>query len=173
MWIDVRIPYEPKNRLDVAYNRAMENTTAEWVLLLDQDVFLCNPLWYKICLKTIEKLKGENVGLISCMTNGPVQKKIQRADGINSDKIDEHINKSREIFRKYGLNLQKINVPITGFFMLVNKTVWENVKFEKIKCGVGKIDRVFSQRVLDAGYSIYLMNGLYVYHRRGLRKLKF
>lgn len=173
MWIDVKIPYEPKNRLDIAYNRAMENTTAEWVLLLDQDVFLCNPHWYKICLMAIEKLKDENVGLISCMTNGPVQKKIQRIDGKVTNNIDYHIKISIQVFHKHKLTLEKINVPITGFFMLIKRSVWEKIKFNKVQKGVGKIDRNFSQRVLDVGYNIYLMRGLYVYHRRGLRKLKF
>lgn len=173
MWIDVKIPYEPNNRLDIAYNRAIENTTAKWVLLLDQDVFLCNPLWYKMCLNAVKQLNNNGTGLISCMTNGPVQKKIQRVDGVTSADINEHIGISKQIFQRFGSTLEEIHVPITGFFMLVKRQVWEQVKFEKVRQGVGKIDRDFSQRLLDAGFSIYLMKGLYIYHRRGLRKIKF
>lgn len=172
MWIDVKIPYEPNNKLADAYNRAMENTTAPWVLLLDQDVFLCNPHWYTICLQVIEKLKNTDVGLISCMTSGPKQKKIQKVECDDTDSINYHIDIAERQYRKHGLFAKEINTPITGFFMLVKKEAWEKVKFVNQGSGVNNIDTDFSWRMLDQ-YSTYLIPGLYIYHRRGLRKLKW
>ena len=70
MWIDVKIPYEPDDKLAEAYNRAMVNTTAPWVLLLDHDVFLAlNPHWYEMCLEVVERVDND-VGMITCVTNG-------------------------------------------------------------------------------------------------------
>ena len=43
MWIDVRIPYDENNHLAAAYNRALKESSAAWILFLDHDVFLLNP----------------------------------------------------------------------------------------------------------------------------------
>ena len=173
MWIDVKIPYEPRRQLASAYNRAMETAGSDWVLLLDQDVFLCNPYWYAMCLNAVGQLEEKNAGLIVCTTNGMRQKLLQRGSSTDSDNIETHISISRSAYLQHGFALQEIHSTITGFFMLVNRDVWKKVPFKNVHRGVGKIDVYFSQRLLEAGFSIWLMTGLYIYHRRGLRKLKW
>ncbi len=172
-WIDTKVPYEPDSRLAYAYNRAMENTSAPWVLLLDQDVFLCNPYWYRMCLDVIDQLRESNVGMITCVSNGihRANKTPQKAEKIiRTDRIDQHIEVARELYRKYGSQVKKISwKKITGFFMLIKKEVWQKIKFKDQGAGLGYVDWDFSARLLEAGYEIYLMLGLYVYHRRGLR----
>ncbi len=176
-WIDVRIPYAPDKNLAHAYNWTMENSLAQWVLLLDQDVFLCNPDWYNICLETTERLKSTNAGLITCVTNGvhSANETPQKADIIEkSDRINTHIKVAQTLHDRYGNEFRKIDWEhITGFFMLVNKRVWQEVEFRQLTEGdLNKIDWDFSTRLLEHGFEIYLLPGLYVYHRRGLRKIR-
>lgn len=173
MWIDVKIPYEPGRKLAYAYNRAMETSKAEWVLLLDHDVFLCNPYWYDICLRAIEKLNDTDAGLIVCMTSGPRQKLLQRVSLVQPSSIEESIILAKTIYDQYGAKLKPVTTTVTGFFMLVKRQVWEKVMFVKQRRGVGRVDIDFSKRLLERGFTIWLMMGLYVYHRRGMRKLKW
>ncbi len=176
-WIDVRIPFSPEGNLAYAYNWAMESSLANWILLLDQDVFMCNPDWYHICLDATKKLKNTNAGLITCVTNGihKANKTPQKADIIEkSDRINKHIEVAQTLYAKYGNELKKIEWEyITGFFMLVRKCAWEQVKFKQLTEGdLGKIDWDFSTRLLKHNFEMYVLPGLYVYHRRGLRKIK-
>jgi len=173
MWIEVKIPYEPKRKLAFAYNRAMISSVTQWVLLLDQDVFLCNPLWYKMCLDAIKQLKGTKAGLVACVTSGPRQKSLQKASSIESDNIEDHISIAQQVYQEHRNELIQVHIPVTGFFMLIKRQAWKKVKFQAMNRGVGGVDIDFSKRLLEAGYSIWLMKGLYVYHRRGLRKLRF
>ena len=166
MWIDVRIPYEPGNHLADAYNRAMENTTAEWVLLLDQDLFLTNPKWYNMSLYAIEQLKDTKVGVITCRCNSKQLANVQ-------DSISYQIRVAQRYYSKEKDNLQKIENQITGFFMLVKKEVWKTVPFRDVGRGCDKIDLDFSQRIMDNGFEIYRINGLYLYHRRNMRTMKW
>ena len=172
-WIDVKIPYEPECQLAHAYNRAMETTTAPWVLLLDQDIFFCNPNWYQMCLDVIGQLQESRVGLITCVTNGihRANKTTQKAERIvRSDCIEKHVEVAKYLYRKYKTQVRKIDWrKITGFFMLIKKEVWKEIKFQDQGAGLGYVDWDFSTRLLRAGYEIYLVPGLYVYHRRGLR----
>ena len=166
MWIDVKIPYEPGNHLADAYNRAMENTTAEWVLLLDQDLFITNPKWYEMSLDTIEKLKDTNVGLITCTCNSKHFASVR-------DSITYHIRNAKLVYDNKKNNLEKIHNQVTGFFMLVKKEAWKTVPFRDMGRGCDKIDLDFSQRIMDNGFEIWRMNGLYLYHRRDMRKMKW
>jgi GT2 family glycosyltransferase len=172
MWIDVKIPYEPEKRLANAYNRAMENTTAEWVLLLDHDVSLVNPLWYDMCLKGIQNVEGKNAGLITCVTSGKTRSP-QQIEKENSSNIEDHIEIALKQYQSYRTIVKENNMTITGFFMLIRKSAWEQIKFRHSKNGIDKIDIDFSKRLLEAGFTIWVMPGLYVYHRRGFRNIKF
>ena len=165
MWIDVKVPYEPGKKLAFAYNRALSETTAPWVLLLDHDISLVNPQWYEVCLQVIERLKDTRVGLITCVTSGKTRA-FQQSSFTNTDRMEYHIKKALQVYEQYGNQVIKVNTTITGFFMLVKRAVWEQVKFKDMGHGVNKVDIDFSSRVLRAGYSIYVMKGLYVYHRR-------
>jgi len=173
MWIDVKIPYEPGNRLAEAYNRSMEDSSAEWVLLLDHDVFFCNPNWYGICIQAIEQVKDTKAGLLTCVTNGThrANNTPQKADRIiKTDCLHQHIQVAKILHEKYKYTVTQITWPkITGFFMLVKRSAWEEIKFKGQD--LGYVDWHFSNRLLDAGFEIYLMKGLYMYHQRGMGAL--
>lgn len=175
MWIDVKIPYEPGHKLSYAYNRAMEETSAPWVLLLDQDVYISlNPHWYDMCLDAIRQVEGD-AGLITCVMNG-CEGRPQEPDCsiTKSPSIEDHREKAHEVYMKNDNSLRRIQSKlVAGYFMLVNRVAWEEVKFEAKKGKPYKVDHWFVERLMKNEFGVYLMPGLYVYHERGVRKLNW
>ncbi len=173
MYIDVRIPFDQSNRLAMAYNRALADGISEWVLFLDHDVFLCNPLWYEMCLEVIESLRIDpKVACIGCESGGSRHKRSMEKYGIPSDSIEHHINEAQEWYSGYGNEVKQIYQHVPGFFMLLNRRIAEVIKFRQINSSINNIDKDFGTRLMEAGYHIYHMKGLYVYHRRGMKHLK-
>ena len=173
--IDVRIPYKP-NDLAGAYNKVMEESTSKWVLLLDHDVFLAtNKDWYNILLKAISKLKDpDKVGMITCIRQDTFIDRPQCPDipmSEATDNIRKHVVHSKNLYKKYGITLREVKVRhLGGFFMLVNRDVWKNVKFRNKNKGIYFIDWDFAQRLLDNNYKIYVLPGLYLYHGKKVKE---
>jgi len=179
--IEAKIPYGLNGDLVGAYNSAMESASMDWVLLLDQDVFLCNPYWYEMCLGAINNA-DENVGLITCVTNyldtykGPHRKNVQEADIVESSSdIEKHIRVAQQLYKKHGNKLRVVpTYRVAGFFMLVKKSIWQSFKFkENAGKGIKEIDWYYCQRLKKEGFKICEMPGLYVFHRRDLRQLNW
>ncbi len=178
---EVKIPYGLNGDLATAYNQAIESANTEWVLLLDHDVFVsCNPYWYDICLNAINKAP-DKAALLTCVTSflsffkGPRRKFPQTSYyQEKSDIIGRHIRTAELVWRKHTTTLTKIEThTVAGFFMLVKKSVWEKIKFRDAGKGVAEIDWDYCKRLLKNGYEMYEMTGLYVYHRREIRKIKW
>jgi len=174
-WIDVKIPYDVEGGLATAYNRALSEGISEWVLFLDHDIFLCNPLWYKMSLAAVKYLSENDpkAACIGCTTMVKLPARdIKRGIRVN-DSIEFHINRAKQEYAKYGTELARRNKYVTGFFLLVNRKIASEIGFTQPVLGdINKIDVDFGTRVLAAGYHNYKMPGLYVYHRRGMRYLE-
>lgn len=169
--IDVRIPYGIGGTLAEAYNEAMQSSKQDWVLLLDHDVFLAlNPYWYEMCCAAVKA--HPSAGAFTCVTYG---RNGFDEDQTPTDDINTHQQIAHDIYNKYGNINESVNAyQLPGFFMLVNKSVWKSIGgFKTQGKGVNKIDHDFFRRVLEGNYHIYIMKGLYVYHKKGVRKLKW
>jgi len=176
MYIDVRIPFDEEGRLARAYHRALADGISEWVLFLDHDVFLCNPHWYDMCIKAIEVMRVDpKAACIGCECGGEWLAKLQRSQGENfkppNGNIDYHIEKSKKVYYEYGNMIQRIHIPVPGFFMMVKREVAREIGFVQRR-NINNIDTDFGNRLMAAGYHIYQMRGLYIYHRRGMKHLK-
>jgi len=168
----VRIPYELGNSLAKAYNRALEESTAEWVLFLDHDVFLCNPLWYEMCLNAIGQLKRDKrAACITCVCGGERRRRSMREGKAISDNIEYHIQESMIHYQHYRCELEQMMIYAAGYFLLLNREIALKIGFEQQNNTINNIDADFGTRLLAKGYNIYLMRGLYIYHRRGMKHL--
>lgn len=173
MWIDVHIPFDENNRLARAYNRALANGISEWVLFLDHDVFLCNPHWYEMCLEAIHSLQNDPKAVcIGCMCGGERHKQTMESGFIPTADIDYYIKESIKHYQTYGNLLQQIHEHVPGYFMLLKREIAREIGFHQVKNTINNIDQDFGNRLLKVGYHIYLMRGLYIYHRRGMKLLK-
>lgn len=162
--IDVRIPYEPGGKLGEDYNRIMKETSHNWVLFLDHDVFLSlNPNWYHICQQVIENEK--KVGMFTCKTNAHHSNTGQQdPDAPKDSDLLQHLEFSKKVWGENQYSCSKID-KISGFFMLVNKKAWEKAGGFPGKA-MFKEDWDFSRKVKKAGYELKIINGLYVYHMK-------
>jgi len=167
--IDVIVPYEPGN-IGKAYNQAMAKVD-DWVLFLDSDILLLRPQWYEMCLDAIEQV-GHKAGWISGVTNRTWCDDQKFTPQSAHDDIRGHIKYSNELYRQYGSQLIKpqSDKPMSGFFILTHKEAWEKVNgfTENVFMGV---DNDYHKRLVSAGYELYIMPGLYMYHLHQIKDL--
>lgn len=164
-------------------NAAMENSPAEWVILLNDDVFLaCNPFWHDLVQKAIENAENiGNPGLLSCVTSGRRPKQPQFTGIIRKNhNIEQNIESAKKFYYKHGSKVRKIGTGIgrewyriAHFFVVIKKEAWQEVKFDpNVGNGMDKVDYVFNIRLVEAGYDMFIMPGLFVYHKKRMRKLR-
>ncbi|MFA5217261.1 hypothetical protein [Sulfuricurvum sp.] len=163
MHIDVRIPWEPGRRLGFACNR-MFKTVEDWGLILDWDVTLLNINWYDICLRAIEKV-GHDAGLISCLTNRigcPLQKFVSG----DNDNIADHMATAKACEMCWPGEVEDVTDKpnkLSGMFFLTRRKIWDAVGGVPDDKFIG-MDNYYHDRVKEAGYRIYIMKDLYVFH---------
>jgi GT2 family glycosyltransferase len=169
--IDVKIPFEPNQRLAYAYNRAMNEAAAEWVLFLDHDIFACNKHWYEMCQKAIfqlESLRPDGLpptGWISAVTNriGNPAQKVQ--DAPDTEDIGMHCVFARDLYQKHDCKVERCTGAMSGFFILTNKTAWKKAGgFNENRKRLLGVDNLYSRDLSLAGFAHYRMPGLYYYH---------
>lgn len=178
--ITVTIPYLEGRKLAKAYNAAMIEAQTEWVLILDWDLFSCNPHWYDCCKSAIEQV-GRDAGWITAVTNR-IGSNSQKAIKFMPDDpppeghdVTEHILYGRRIHQKFNLMdstgkleraaVQRIPGALSGFFILTSKTAWRRAGgFNENRQRLMGVDNFYSRDLSKAGYKLYAMPGLYFYH---------
>lgn len=175
-YIDVVMPYEPELKLAYAYNRAMQLSSAEWVLFLDHDLFICNRHWYEMCLDAIARVPA-NCGWITAVTNR-IGNKNQRAvskQGLeipDTEDLSVHCLFSRALYNEWGKQLVRCRGAMSGFFILTRKTAWEAAGgFDESRQRLLGVDNLYSRDLGRAGYLFYKLPGLYFYHMYRKKKL--
>ena len=143
-------------------NKIMESSPSEWVMFHDHDILLVNPNWYKIVCDNIQK--ANNPGLFTCVTNriGNRHQRIPLKD--NHDDIRKHREIALEIEKTGELKDTTEGHPISGLVMVTSKTAWKKAGgFREEGLYIG-LDNNYFGRIKRAGYKIYIMGNLYVYH---------
>ena len=170
--IPVIIPYAPDGNIGFAYNREMERVD-DWVIFIDHDIFLANPLWYDISLAAIRKM-GHAAGFITCYTNN-IGCRLQRAPHV--EKGNHDISYHRQIAKRlYDENRGKVQdlshtkgARFSGMFILTHKAAWEAAgKFREggatLNTRFFGVDVDYFTKIKRAGYRVCIMKDLYVYH---------
>lgn len=60
-------------------------------------------------------------------------------------------------------SVKELDHHISGYFMLISKKTWNEVRFSEEKSILG-VDRDYAKRLIESGRKIYLMNNIYVWH---------
>lgn len=164
--ISTAIPYAQKGvAIGVEYNRIMNDAKTPWVLLLDHDVFMLHPNWYRVCQEAIKQ--QPSAGMFSCYTNNIGCKRQKCAGSPEGDDIAVHKAFARQRWEayRYALTPNKTHY-IGGFFMLVNKAAWKEAG-GFVETGFYGVDNDFHKRLLDDAHRmVYQIEGLYCYHER-------
>jgi GT2 family glycosyltransferase len=165
-------PYSTDQNLGEAYNDLFKQQTSDDAILLlsDQDVMFFGTEKPGHILAEIIGNKP-NFGIITCLTNR-INNSHQRTQKTHLHNVSDtlvHENEARITAREQGSKVERITAPISGHVMVVRKRVWREVGgfLEK---GILRVDNDFSCKVENAGYSIFLALGIYVYHHYRMGK---
>jgi len=147
-------------------NEVMKASPCEWVMFHDHDIYLANRNWYKIVSDAIEA--NPDGGLFTCVTNriGNAYQKVKIPDKRNND-IKYHMQMAEQIELREPKIIDLTNCPkkISGLMMVTSKTAWaKTLSGFREKGGYVGVDNCYHGAIKNAGYKIYLMNNLYVYH---------
>jgi GT2 family glycosyltransferase len=172
MKVHIVKPYSIEKNLGKAYNEAMALIPdGDWACLMDYDTMFLTPDCGQILHKHADFADHnyESNVLFTCLTNRihPLA-----CDQLYKGKVSEDTNilnhiKIAEELREDEYST-RIYHPISGFLMMVSKSLWEKIKFSEDRKCLG-VDNDFSQRVLDNDYYIARMDNLYVWHTYRLK----
>lgn len=158
------VPFSLIKDFGKAYNQYMEllQNDDDWMCFMDGDIFFLNPDFGKHIADVIAMNPGG--GIYTCLTNR-IANPEQRINGkfINTPNILTHKKYADSRKKKYYSLVKQTHKRISGFLMVVQKKVWKEIKFTE-GLGILGVDWDFSTRVLESGYPIYIMQGLYVFH---------
>lgn len=180
MSIKTVIPFRESKRIGTAYNDQCEALSAgEWIIMIDYDVMIMNPMWQKICQEAIDKM-GNVVGLFSCFTNRigcrlqvapPVKELMPENENwdhrlVNHHDMLWHRKLAKALYdRNRGrlVDTTKAKGRFSGFFMMTSKKVWEKVGGFKTD-SFFHVDVDYYDKVKKAGFKTVVMADLYCYH---------
>jgi hypothetical protein len=142
----------------------MLNTDEEWVGFQDHDKMFLNHHWHGLFESAIKK--ADNPGLITCMTNrvGCPLQRVSNVDRYNHD-IFYHRRVAENKHNEFGdelIDITDSQFNPSALVFTTSKKAWKHVGgFDNGFLGV---DTKYAGRLKKAGYKIYMMPGLYVYH---------
>lgn len=160
--IPVVIPWRNDNNVAKAYNDIMAQIE-NWCFILDHDVLMLNPDWYRICCRAAEKL-GHTSGWITGRTSVNATKSTTQMDfeAPRNHDIMAHMRHAKKIYQRCGEQIITFNDPtvLSGFMILTNRWAWEKVG--------GFVERApdtdYHNALIKYGIDAHILPGLYMYH---------
>lgn len=159
--IDARIPYNVTGNLGASYNDIMRQTTSDVVLLVDHDIFQCNPHWHHV----IQKIMTDNpsIGMLTCWTNRIGNGHQRDTKAPKSDSIAEHRTYARILWARHKYAVSDI-LSCSGMLMALRVQCWREVGL--FNDGFFDVDSNYSKRIAASYWRLSRAEGLYVYHLR-------
>lgn len=169
--IYTNIPYAPEQKngnLGFAYNKFMDllPSNEDWACFLDHDAMFTTRDWYSQIENIIKKYP--DIGAFGARTNriNSTYQLVGNIDIHNHDifyhrKIGEHIQKKYydDLFIADKKTAQK---GFSGVVILIKKSQW--LEIGGFKEGFNDVDNNLRWSLEGINKSIYIMNGVYVYH---------
>lgn len=160
----VATAFDPDRNLGRAYNNvlaAVEEAMGKgWVCFVDHDAIWTTRTWYSQLVTAIEA--NPDAGMITAVTNRIGNKRQIAPNAPKGHDMAEH--------RKFGEHLAAVHkstvvdvtegAPISGVVMAV-RVAPDRPRFRD---GFFGVDNCMHWDLRDAGYKVYQMPGLYVYH---------
>lgn len=160
-------PFRLDKDLGRAYNEAIGLLPLHHhVCIMDYDAML---LHHEQVQRLYDYVKLYPNDLLTCYPSRSHEKCRQKCPvELNSNDMRNHITIAKQRLQR-GTQVREINGVISGFMMLFPVNI--GVTFKQ---GIGclGVDNDFSQRVLDAGKRILLMESIYIWHTYRLDKSK-
>lgn len=163
MQVHISTPYRTDKNLGKAYNETLSSIPdGDAACVLDYDVMLLTPDAGAIISEYAIRFPHN---LLTCFTNrvSPLSKKQLLGGTVSNDPdVRNHI-KIAEKQRTLLYSASPVNRDISGFLMVIPKSLWKDYPFDESGKCLG-VDTYYGRRIREAGRIIYRMNGLYVFH---------
>ncbi len=166
-------PAAPDKNLGRAYNEAMSRLPdGDWACITDLDTMFLTPNAIPIIHQHAEMYEdlvlsqGMKYGCLTCYTNRihPAAKMQLLSSVVSHDRdIGNHIILAQEVEKRES-TITVIHDNISGFLMLISKSLWNEVKFVEGEAKCLGVDTEFSKTLREQGRPIARMNNLYVFH---------
>jgi GT2 family glycosyltransferase len=139
-------------------------------VIMDWDIMWTTPHWYTQLEQAFKN--HPEAGLITVVTNR-IGNFEQLPPGISpnnpltiSHDITTHRFVGERLYQEYGNCVIEPSTEqyISGLVMAIPKSVWDKIPFPSGKNYMQGMDNAFDKLIRTAGYKVYIMPGLYVYH---------
>jgi len=155
-------PFALDKNLGAAYNDYMEllPNDNDWACFIDGDTMFLTPDWGELIQDAIDE--HPEAGMFTCYTNRVNnQQQLYRGKFNNNSDIIAHRNIAK-VCHEIGKNRVKaLTRIISGVMMIIQKKTWKEFPFTD---GLLGVDNDISQRLLNAGKPIYLIQSIYLLH---------
>lgn len=160
------IPYDTSKNIGKSYNEAFNGLNDnDYVCFVDGDtIFLDSHFGAKI-----EQILLDNpqINAATCMTNR-VSCEWQIVDKINwfNENMLDHNRITEELWKRHGKEVEDMTNTqlMSGVMILLKKETWKKIGGFKEEGMLG-IDNDFHQKIIDNNEKLWLMKGIYVYHK--------
>jgi GT2 family glycosyltransferase len=160
--IPVVIPWRSDNKVAKAYDDIMAQIQ-DWCLILDHDVLMLNPEWYRICCRAAETL-GKTSGWISGRTsaNATLSPTQMDFEAPRNHDIMAHMRHAKKIYQRLGEQIIRFDngTVMSGFMILTNRWTWEKVGGFDERAA----DSYYHYDMIKHGIDAHILPGLYMYH---------
>jgi GT2 family glycosyltransferase len=156
--------YDLDRDLARAYDEAFERLRDDdWACFVDHDAMFTTYDWFRQLARVVEAAPP-STGMVTAVTNriGCVH---QRAPGApRTHDYAEHRRFGAELAERHGDRLSDVThlSPISGVVMLIPKRAWAAIG--RPPSGFLGVDNWIHLSMRKAGWRVFLMPGLYVYH---------
>jgi glycosyltransferase involved in cell wall biosynthesis len=156
------MPFAPDLNLGAAYNAAMELVPeGDWVCFLDHDAMWTTREWYRQLTEAIAF--KPDAGVMTAVTNRIAAPWQQVGDRNNHD-MGYHVRLGHQRLERRSLLDISRTKGFGGVVMVLSKAVWREVGgfVDGLLC----VDHTLHFALQRLGRPAYLLESLYVYHRR-------
>jgi GT2 family glycosyltransferase len=161
-------PYSFNKKLFDAYDNCFKLLKDDdWACLLDGDTcFFENNFGHQI-QEYIDKYPGTGM-FVSYASRSAYQYMVPKDTNQESDSIAYHRRRSAEIYKNLHGQIKQIDRHVSGHLMCLKKSTWMAIRNEIIyRCDGANllgVDTQITNVLIENGYKILLMRGIYLFH---------
>lgn len=153
--------------LEKNYGKELNETMAmiaegDWCAIMDWDCMLLTSDQIENIYHYVGSFPGTGMFVAPSGRCGSIQQRLEMCDFDSQGDIIKHHNKAQNVL-KQRLETKEMNANISGYFMIISKATWNEIKFNE-ELQILSVDRDYARRLISAGKRILLMKNIYIWH---------
>lgn len=159
------MPYSPTKDIADSYNEGVVGLKDDdYICFVDGDTIFLDAAFGSKIQAVIDE---HNIEAATCYTNRVgCYWQVYDSSMWWEDDLTKHNEVTKEVWDKYGTEVKDVTNEqlMSGHFMLIKKSLWDRMGKLTTRGMLG-VDNEIHQRIKDAGATLYLMKGIYIYHK--------